>query len=89
VLEGDVTDTFNVTSPPGHFTMGQVINESVAAANELARPQSAPQPVWIPTEFLEQQRGSAVMSDFPIWLPARGELAACSEVNVTRALNAA
>ena len=88
VLERDLTDTFNVTSPPGHFTIGQVINESVAAANELARPESAPQAVWIPTEFLEQQLGSALMSDFPIWLPARDELAAFAEVNVTRALNA-
>ena len=37
VLERDVTDTFNVTSRPGDFTIGQVINESVAAANALAQ----------------------------------------------------
>ena len=53
----------------------------------MARPESTPRAVWIPTEFLEQQPGSAVMSDFPIWLPPRGELAAFAEVNVTRALN--
>ena len=88
VLERDMPDTFNVTSRPGDFTIGQVINESVAAANALARPESAPEAVWIPTEFLEQQSASAVMSDFPIWLPARGELAAFAEVNVTRAQNA-
>jgi 2'-hydroxyisoflavone reductase len=88
MVERDVTDTLNVTSRPGDFTIGQVVNESVAAANALAHPESAPRPVWIPTEFLEQQPGSAVMSDFPIWLPARGELAAFAEVNVTRAVNA-
>ena len=88
LIERDVTDTFNVTSPPGHFTMGQVINESVAAASELARPGSAPRPVWVPTEFLEQQQGATMMSDFPIWLPAKGELAAFAEIDVTRALNA-
>lgn len=88
MLERDVTDTFNVTSPPGDFDIGQVLNESVAAANALAHPEPAPQPVWIPTEFLEQQAGSALTSDFPIWLPARGELAAFAEVDVTRALKA-
>jgi len=87
MLERDVTGTFNVTSPPGHFTIGQVIDESVAAANALAHPQSEPRPVWIPTEFLEQQQGSTMMVDFPIWLPAKGELAACADINVTRALN--
>lgn len=87
MLERDLTDTFNVTSPPGHFTIGQVINESVTAANALARPERAAQPVWIPTEFLEQRQGSTLMSDFPIWIPAKGELA-LAEVNVTRALNA-
>jgi 2'-hydroxyisoflavone reductase len=88
MLERDVTDTFNVTSRPGQFTIGQVIDESVAAANALARPESAPRVTWIPTDFLDQQMGAALMSDFPIWLPARGELAAFAEVNVTRALNA-
>jgi 2'-hydroxyisoflavone reductase len=88
MLERDVTDTFNVTSPPGQFTLGQVIKESVAAANELAHPEPAPRPVWIPTEFLEQQPGSVPMADFPIWIPPKGELAAFAEVNVTRALNA-
>ncbi|MGH8181902.1 MAG: NAD-dependent epimerase/dehydratase family protein [Steroidobacteraceae bacterium] len=88
MLERDVTETFNVTSPPGHLTIGQVIEESVAAANALAHPQRAPQPVWIPTEFLEQQQGATMMADFPIWLPAKGELAAFAEINVTRALKA-
>ena len=88
MLERDVTDTFNVTSPPGHFTIGQVINESVSSANALAHPERVPQPVWVPTEFLEQQQGSTLMSDFPIWIPAQGELAAFAEIDVTRALNA-
>lgn len=88
MLERDVTDTFNVTSRPGQFTIGQVINESVGAANALAHPESAARATWIPLEFLERQQPSTLMSDFPIWLPARGELAAFAEVNVTRALNA-
>jgi 2'-hydroxyisoflavone reductase len=87
LLERDMTGTFNVTSPPGQFSIGQVINESVAAANALAHPERVPQPVWIPKEFLEQRAGSTLMSDFPIWLPAQGELAAFAEVDVTRALN--
>jgi nucleoside-diphosphate-sugar epimerase len=88
MLERDETDTFNVTSRPGQFTIGQVIDESIAAANALARPDSAPRATWIPLEFLEQQVGSALMSDFPIWLPARGELAGFAEVDIIRALNA-
>jgi 2'-hydroxyisoflavone reductase len=88
MLEREVTDTFNVTSPPGHFTIGQVINESIAAANALAHPNPAPQPVWIPTEFLEQHPGSIPMADFPIWIPPKGELAAFAAIDVTRALNA-
>lgn len=88
MLERDATDTFNVTSPPGYFTIGQVIEESVAAANVLARPEPAPRPVWIPTEFLQQGQGATLMADFPIWLPAKGELAAFAEIDVRRALNA-
>src|SRR4051794_37178304 len=41
-LEKKATGTFNLVSPPGMFTIGDIVNESIRAANELAKPSPAP-----------------------------------------------
>ena len=87
LVERDVGGTFNVVSPPGRFTMGQLIDESVTAARSLARPAEAPRPVWLPAAFLAAQ-GVQPWSEMPVWLPAEGESAAFARTPVTRALRA-
>jgi 2'-hydroxyisoflavone reductase len=76
---------FNATSPPGMFTIGDVVSGSVIAANAMAHPNPAPRPVWVPADFLEKQKIQA-MSDIPVWIPAPGEYAGLNEASVVRAL---
>lgn len=87
LVEREVGGTFNVISPPGRFTMGHLVDESVAAARALARPAAPPQPVWIPAPFLAGQ-GVQPWSEMPVWLPAEGESAAFARTAVSRALAA-
>jgi 2'-hydroxyisoflavone reductase len=84
-LEHSVFGTFNVLTPPGRFTMGDLINTSIASAKELVRPKPVPISVWIPVDFLATH-DSAFPDDIPIWAPARGETAAYAEISATRAL---
>lgn len=87
LVEREVGGTFNVISPPGRFSMGQLVDESVAAARALARPAELPQPVWVPASFLAEQ-GVQPWSEMPVWLPAEGESAAFARTSVGRALAA-
>jgi 2'-hydroxyisoflavone reductase len=84
-LERSTFGTFNVLSPPGRFTMGDLIAASIASAKELARPSPAPNPVWIPADFLAAH-DSGFPDDIPIWAPVTGETAAYAEISATRAL---
>ena len=85
VIERDLTGTFNIVSPPGRFTMGELIATSIGAAETLAGPSSAPSAVWVSLEFLEQQKAQ---DDFPIWLPPTGDTAGFAEVSAAHALRA-
>jgi 2'-hydroxyisoflavone reductase len=85
LVEREVGGTFNVVSPPGRFTMGQLVDESVAAAGAFARPDAAPTPVWVPAAFLAEQ-GVQPWSEMPVWLPPEGESAAFARTPVDRAL---
>jgi 2'-hydroxyisoflavone reductase len=87
LVERDVGGTFNVVSPPGRFSMGELVDESVAAARALAKPAEPPQPVWLPAAFLAGQ-GVQPWSEMPVWLPAEGESAAFARTPVRRALAA-
>jgi len=87
VLEQRTTGTFNVDSPPDHFSMGDLVTASIEAANELAKPASPPHAVWASGEFLEQQK-VAPWSDMPVWLPPEGETAGAARTSVARALKA-
>jgi 2'-hydroxyisoflavone reductase len=85
LAERRTVGTFNATSPPGMFTMGDVVSASVTAANSMAHPNPPPSPVWVPTDFLEKQK-IQVMVDIPVWIPAPGEYAGLNEASVARAL---
>ena len=86
-VERRTTGTFNVLSPPGRWTIGDVVAESVAAAVRIADPKPPPQATWIPAEFLAQQ-GVAPWSDMPVWVPSVGDEAAFAHTSAARALRA-
>ncbi len=79
--------TFNLVSPPGRFTMGQLLDASVAAARRLAKPAVAPSVTWVPPDFLAAQKVEP-WSDMPVWLPASGDSAAFADTSAARALQA-
>jgi 2'-hydroxyisoflavone reductase len=87
VLERNLTAVFNVISPPGRFTMGDLLAESVRSANSLAKPIIAPRPVWVAPEFM-RQHNVALATDMPIWADPSGADAAFAKINVARALQA-
>lgn len=85
LAERKTVGTFNATSPPGVFTIGDVLSASVTAANAMAKPSPAPSPVWLPAEFLAKEKVQP-WSDMPVWIPAAGEYAGFADASVTRAL---
>lgn len=87
LLERNVTGTFNVVSPPGRFTMGDLVSASISCANSLAKPSSAPRPIWVPAEFMRQHNVS-LATDMPIWSDATGADAAFAKTSASRALAA-
>jgi 2'-hydroxyisoflavone reductase len=76
--------TFNVVSPPGRFTIGGLVTQSVAVARQLAKPASAPHPVWVPADFLEAQKVEP-WSDMPVSLPETGDSAGFAHTRTGRA----
>jgi 2'-hydroxyisoflavone reductase len=86
-LEKKTTGTFNLVSPPGMFTMGDVVNESIRAANELAKPTPPPKAVWASAPFLEAQKVEG-WSDMPVWLDPKGDDAAFASTSAARAMKA-
>jgi 2'-hydroxyisoflavone reductase len=86
-LEKRTMGTFNLVSPPGKFTMGDVVNESIRAAKALAKPSAPPQAVWAPASFLEAQK-VAGWSDMPVWVDAKGDEAAFAGTSAARAIKA-
>lgn len=86
-IEAQVSGTFNALSPPDAFTMGQLVDASVAAARELAPPAAAPQPVWLDAAALEARK-IAPWSDMPVWAPSMGDNAGFAATSAVRALRA-
>ena len=85
LVERKTVGTFNATSPPGMFTIGDVVSASISAADATVKPSPAPNPVWVPADFLEKQKVQP-WSDMPVWIPASGEYAGFADASVTRAL---
>jgi 2'-hydroxyisoflavone reductase len=86
LVERQTVGTFNATSPPGMFTMGDLISASSTAANALAKPVSPPRALWVPADFLEKQQVQP-WSDMPVWIPESGEYAGFAAASVARALH--
>jgi 2'-hydroxyisoflavone reductase len=79
--------TFNLVTPPGKFTMGQLISACVASAAEQAHPRPAPAPTWVPAEFITRH-DATLLDEFPIWVPATGDSAGFAKISDARALHA-
>jgi 2'-hydroxyisoflavone reductase len=87
VAERRIVGTFNATSPPGMFTIGDVVSASVTAANTMVHPAPPASAVWIPGEFIAKEKYQQdFQSDFPVWTPIPGDFAGIAEANVDRAL---
>jgi 2'-hydroxyisoflavone reductase len=86
-VERQTAGVFNVLSPPGRFTIGDVVEESIEAARKIAKPQSRPRATWIPADFLAAQK-VAPWSDMPVWIPSVGDEAGFALVSAARALEA-
>jgi 2'-hydroxyisoflavone reductase len=87
LVETQAVGAFNATSPPGMFSMGELVQASVTAANAAVKPAPAPHAVWLPADFLEKEKVQP-WSDMPVWIPESGEYAAFAEANVTKAMHA-
>jgi 2'-hydroxyisoflavone reductase len=86
-IERDLTGTFNMVTPPGRFTMGELVKASIAAAKALAHPKPAPKAEWVNVDFLQQQKAE-LDGDFPIWEPPSGDTASFAQVSAARAVAA-
>jgi 2'-hydroxyisoflavone reductase len=86
-LEKETFGIFNLVSPPGTFTIGDVVNESVRAANRQAKPAPTPQAVWASAPFLAEQKVEG-WSDMPVWVDAKGDQAAFAGTSAARAMKA-
>lgn len=86
-LERRTMGIFNVVSPPGKFTMGDVVEESIRAANALVKPNPPPKALWAAADFLDVQKVQG-WSDMPVWIDARGDEAAFAKTSAERAVKA-
>ncbi|MGA0733973.1 MAG: NAD-dependent epimerase/dehydratase family protein [Steroidobacteraceae bacterium] len=83
--ENSLSGTFNALSPPGRFSIGDVINASVQSAKTTASVDA--EPVWIPSSVLDEQK-VAPWSDMPVWVPSEGDSAGFAAVSASRAVSA-
>lgn len=86
-IEQQIYGTFNLTSPPGRFTMGALVDASISSAVEFVKPIDTPVPMWMPADFLAAHDVQP-WSDMPVWLPAEGNQVAFAATQVDRALKA-
>jgi 2'-hydroxyisoflavone reductase len=86
-LESKTMGTYNLVSPPGMFTIGGLIDASIAAVKDLAKPAVAPQPIWMDADFLAAQE-VAPWAEMPAWAPERGDEAGFAQTSAERALKA-
>ena len=74
-VENNVTGVYNLVSDVNGFKFGELTDACVASAKKRAKPAAAPRAVYLPTEFLEEQKVEP-WSEMPVWLPAKGDEAA-------------
>ncbi|MEN9526603.1 MAG: hypothetical protein RLY56_554 [Pseudomonadota bacterium] len=83
--ENSLSGTFNLLSPPGRFSIGDIVNASVQSAKTLMSTDA--EPVWIPAQVLDEQK-VAPWSDMPVWVPSEGDSAGFAAVSASRAVSA-
>jgi 2'-hydroxyisoflavone reductase len=86
-IERQTAGIFNLVSPPGRLSMGDLVDESIKAARQLVDPHPPPTPQWLPAEYLAA-RSVAPWSDMPVWAPSVGDEAGFAQTSVERALRA-
>ncbi len=74
-VENNVTGTYNLVSNVNDFKFGELTDACIASASKRAKPADQPRAVFLPTEFLEEQKVEP-WSEMPVWLPAQGDEAA-------------
>jgi 2'-hydroxyisoflavone reductase len=80
-IEQRTLGIFNLVSPVHTFTMGGLLDSSVAAAKSDASV------TWVPAKFLAEQKVEG-WSDMPVWVHAVGEEAGFALTSAERALAA-
>ncbi len=79
LVEARTTGYFNAVSPPGAFTMGDLIE-----ASRRASPKSAATATWVTEDFLAAHWKPDEL-DLPPWSPVKGDSAGASLTSVKRA----
>jgi len=79
VAEQRITGAYNTVTPPGSFTMGQLLADSLAVTAADTRP------VWVDYGFLDANGGTAGR-ELPIWVPPRADSRYAARVSGARAL---
>lgn len=80
LVESRGTGYFNAVSPPGAFTMGDLIT-----ASQRATPKAGTAVTWVPEDFLAAH-WKAEELDLPPWSPMKGEMAGASLTSAKPAL---
>jgi 2'-hydroxyisoflavone reductase len=74
-VENNHIGVYNLVSNVNGFKFGELTDACIASANKRAKPKAKPSAVYLPAEFLEEQK-VAPWSEMPVWLPAKGDEAA-------------
>jgi len=77
--EEKVAGTYNATSDPERFTIGDLLDTSKQISGSDATF------TWVSPEFLEEQEVAA-WSEMPVWMPPTGEYAGFDAIDVSRAV---
>ncbi|MEX0708780.1 MAG: NAD-dependent epimerase/dehydratase family protein [Woeseia sp.] len=78
VAEQRITGTYNTVTPPGSFTMGQLLEDSLAVTAADTRP------VWVAHGFLDAN-GATEGRELPIWVPPVADSRYAARVSGARA----
>jgi 2'-hydroxyisoflavone reductase len=79
LVESRTTGYFNADSPPGAFTMGELIK-----ASQQASPKSGTKVTWVSEDFLEAHWKPDEL-DLPPWSPTKGDMAGAPLTSVKQA----
>ena len=76
LVEARTNGVFNAVSPPGAFTMGDLVTASLQAS-----PKAGTKVTWVPEDFLAAHWKEDDL-DLPPWAPMKGEMAGASLTSI-------